>query len=43
VGPAFHDAQAHAGPTYHYTVSAVSQSGYESARSTEATETVPNR
>lgn len=41
-GPAFHDGQVHAGRTYRYAVSAVSQSGHESARSTETMETVPN-
>jgi len=42
VGPAFHDTHVQAAHTYHYAVSAVSQSGHESARSEEAEETVPN-
>lgn len=41
VGPAFHDAAVEPGHTYHYTVTAVDQSGHESARSTEAEEMVP--
>lgn len=41
VGPAWHDAQVVPGHTYHYTVSAVDEGGHESARSAEATETVP--
>lgn len=40
-GPAFHDAQVEPGHTYHYAVTAIDQSGHESARSAEATETVP--
>jgi hypothetical protein len=40
VPPAFHDADVQAGHTYDYAVSAVSQSGHESARSAEAEETV---
>jgi hypothetical protein len=43
VGPAFHDAHVEPGGTYHYAVSAVDQGGHESARSTEAQETVPER
>jgi hypothetical protein len=42
VGPAFHDAQVQPGHSYRYAVSAVDQGGYESARSAEAEETVPN-
>jgi hypothetical protein len=42
VGPAFHDAQVQPGHTYRYDVSAISQSGHESARSAEAEETLPN-
>jgi hypothetical protein len=41
VEPAFHDAQVEAGHTYRYAVSAVSKDGYESGRSDEAEETVP--
>ncbi|HEU5458633.1 MAG TPA: hypothetical protein VFU68_08440 [Terracidiphilus sp.] len=41
VGPAFHDAQVEPGKTYHYAVTAIDQSGHESERSAEATETVP--
>lgn len=41
VGPAFHDDHVQPGHTYHYAVSAVSQSGHESARSAETQETVP--
>lgn len=40
-GPSFHDPHVTPGHTYHYAVSAVDQSGHESARSTEASETVP--
>ncbi len=43
VGPAFHDARVQPGHTYHYAVSAIDQSGHESARSAEAQETVPSR
>ena len=42
VPPAFHDAQVQLGHTYRYAVSAIDQSGHESARSVEAEETVPN-
>jgi hypothetical protein len=42
VAPAFHDAQVQPGHTYRYAVSSISQSGYESARSAETEETVPN-
>ena len=41
VGPAFHDAHVEPGHTYHYAVSAIDESGHESARSAEAQETVP--
>jgi hypothetical protein len=41
VGPAFHDARVQPGYTYHYAVTAIDHSGHESARSAEATETVP--
>jgi fibronectin type 3 domain-containing protein len=42
VSPAFHDANVQPGHTYSYAVSAVDQSGHESARSAETEETVPN-
>ena len=42
VGPAYHDAGVLAGHTYRYGVSAVDQGGHESARSAEASETVPS-
>jgi hypothetical protein len=42
VGPAFHDNHVQPGHTYRYAVSAISQSGHESARSAETEETVPN-
>jgi hypothetical protein len=42
IGPAYHDAQVQPGRTYRYAVSAISQSGHESARSAETEETVPN-
>ncbi|HTB98971.1 MAG TPA: fibronectin type III domain-containing protein [Terracidiphilus sp.] len=42
VGPAFHDTTAQPGHTYVYAVSAVDQSGHESARSAEAQESVPS-
>jgi len=41
-GPAFHDNQVQPGHMYRYAVSAIDQSGHESARSAEAEETVPN-
>jgi hypothetical protein len=41
VGPGFHDANVQPGRTYVYAVSAIGQNGHESARSTEAQETVP--
>ena len=40
-GPAYHDASVLPGHTYAYAVSAVDEQGHESARSTEAEETVP--
>lgn len=43
VAPAFHDPQIEPGRTYSYAVSAVDQGGHESARSSETTETVPQR
>jgi hypothetical protein len=42
VAPAFHDALVQPGHTYRYAVSSISQGGYESARSAETEETVPN-
>jgi len=42
VPPAFHDTQVQLGHAYRYAVSAIDQGGHESARSTEAQETVPN-
>jgi hypothetical protein len=41
VGAAFHDAAVKLGQTYRYAVTAIDQDGHESARSTEAAETVP--
>lgn len=41
-GPAFHDANVVPGHTYRYSVSAVDKGGHESARSAEASETVPS-
>jgi hypothetical protein len=41
IEPAFRDAHIQAGHTYHYSVSAVSKEGYESGRSVETQETVP--
>ena len=43
LGPAFHDAHVLPGHTYSYGVSAVDKGGHQSARSTEASETVPNQ
>lgn len=43
VGPAFHDIDVQAGHTYRYAVSAVSESGRESARSDETEERVPSQ
>jgi hypothetical protein len=42
IGPGFHDAGVEPGRTYTYVVSAIGQNGRESARSTEAQETVPS-
>jgi hypothetical protein len=42
VPPAFHDAQVQPGHSYRYAVSAISQGGYESDRSAETEESVPN-
>jgi fibronectin type 3 domain-containing protein len=41
VGPAFRDAQVQPGHSYRYAVSAIDQTGHESARSAETQETVP--
>jgi hypothetical protein len=41
IGPGFHDVQVQPGHTYRYAVTSVSPTGHESARSTEAEETVP--
>lgn len=41
--PAFHDPEVERGHAYAYSVSAVSQGGYESHRSPEVTETLPNQ
>jgi hypothetical protein len=43
VAPAFHDASVAPGSTYIYAVSAIDQTGHESARSAEARETVPSQ
>lgn len=43
VGPAFHDTAVQAGHSYIYAVTAIDAKGHESARSTEAAETVPAR
>jgi hypothetical protein len=40
-GPGYHDSDVRPGHTYFYAVSAIDQEGHESARSTEAQETVP--
>jgi fibronectin type 3 domain-containing protein len=42
VAPAFHDSQVQPGHSYRYAVSAIDQSGNESARSAETEESVPN-
>jgi hypothetical protein len=42
VGPGFHDAQVQPGHKYQYTVTAIDQSGHESARSDRTEESVPN-
>ena len=41
VGPGFHDSNVQPGHTYIYAVTAIDQSGHESARSAEASDTVP--
>ncbi len=41
VGPGYHDATVLPGHTYAYSVTAIDQQGHESARSTEASDTVP--
>ena len=41
LGPAFHDNQVQPGHTYIYAVTAIDQLGHQSARSAEASETVP--
>jgi hypothetical protein len=43
VGPAFHDPNVQAGHSYGYAVTAIDKLGHESARSDEATETVPEQ
>jgi hypothetical protein len=43
VGPGFHDPQVQPGHTYRYAVTAIDQLGHESARSPEASETVPSQ
>ena len=41
VGPGYHDSNVQPGHTYTYAVTAIDQSGHESARSAEASDTVP--
>jgi hypothetical protein len=41
VGPGYHDPNVQPGHTYSYAVTAIDQDGLESARSTEASDTVP--
>jgi hypothetical protein len=41
VGPGYHDADVQLGHTYAYSVTAIDQQGHESARSAEASDTVP--
>ena len=41
VGPGYHDPNVHPGHTYAYCVTAIDQDGHESARSAEASDTVP--
>ncbi len=41
VGPGYHDSHVQPGHTYTYAVTAIDQSGHESARSAEASDTVP--
>ncbi len=42
VGPGYHDPDVQPGHTYAYAVTAIDQSGHESARSNEASDTVPS-
>jgi hypothetical protein len=42
IGPGFHDPNVQTGHSYMYAVSAIGQNGRESARSAEASETVPS-
>ena len=41
VGPGYHDPNVQSGHTYSYAVTAIDQDGLESARSAEASDTVP--
>ncbi len=41
VGPGYHDPNVQPGHTYAYSVSAIDQQGHESARSAQASDTVP--
>jgi len=41
VGPGYHDANVQPGLTYMYAVTSIDQGGHESARSNEASDTVP--
>jgi hypothetical protein len=41
VGPGYHDPNVQPGHTYSYAVTAIDQDGHESARSAEASDTVP--
>ena len=41
VGPGYHDLNVQPGHTYAYSVTAIDQQGHESARSVEASDTVP--
>jgi hypothetical protein len=43
VGPGYHDPNVRPGLTYAYCVTAIDQQGHESARSAEASDTVPGR
>jgi hypothetical protein len=42
VGPGYHDPNVQPGHTYSYAVTAIDQDGHESARSAEASDTVPS-
>jgi hypothetical protein len=42
VGPGYHDPNVQPGHTYAYSVTAIDQQGHESARSAEASDTVPD-